>query len=227
MSTSKHFLIATIGLAIALSLPLANAADNAVEGYVNAEGDSVWKTGSGECLRTQFQDTNEFREDCGYELVVEKAAVVESTPTGTAVTVGGAAGVVKDGKLVARSGVVIEQVIIDNVQFAFDSDELSADYRAALDGASEALKPHRQLLREGLAILNVIGHTDSVGDAEYNQKLSERRARAVADYLIKQDPTRVEFVLAMGKGEQDPIASNDTEEGRAQNRRVVLQVIGK
>jgi OOP family OmpA-OmpF porin len=76
-------------------------------------------------------------------------------------------------------------------------------------------------------MLNVIGYTDSVGDAEYNQKLSERRARAVADYLIKQDPTRVEFVLAMGKGEQDPIASNDTEEGRAQNRRVVLQVIGK
>jgi len=227
MTPNKYFLITATGLAMALGLPLANAADNAVDGYVNAKGDSVWKTGSGECLRTQFQDTTEYREDCGYELVVEKAAVVESTPTGTAVTVGGAAGVVKDGKLVARSGVVIEQVIVDNVQFAFDSDELTPEYRAALDDASDALKPHRELLRGGLAMLNVIGYTDSVGDAEYNQKLSERRARAVADYLIKQDPTRVEFVLAMGKGEQDPIASNDTEEGRAQNRRVVLQVIGK
>jgi outer membrane protein OmpA-like peptidoglycan-associated protein len=227
MICSKHVLIATAGLALALGLPLANAADNAVDGYVNAKGNSVWKTGSGECLRTRFQDTTEYREDCGYQLVVEEAAVVESTSTGTAVTVGGAAGIVKDGKVVARSGVIIHQVVVDNVQFAFDSAELTPEYRAALDDASDALKPHRQLLRAGLAMLKVIGYTDSVGDAEYNQKLSERRAQAVADHLIKQDPTRVEFVLAMGKGEQDPIASNDTEEGRAQNRRVVLQVIGK
>lgn len=227
MTLSKVSLIAATGLAFALGLPLANAANNSVEGYVNAEGDSVWKTGSGECLRTRYEDTTEYREDCGYKLVVEEAAVVESTSTGTAVTVGGAAGVVKDGKVVARSGVVIEQVVVNNVQFAFDSDELSPDYRAALDAASDALKPHRQLLRGGLAMLNVIGYTDSVGSAEYNQKLSERRARAVADYLIKQDPTRVAFIHAMGKGEQDPLASNDTAEGRAQNRRVVLQVIGK
>jgi len=227
MTLVKHSLIAATGLALALGMPLASAADNAVDGYVNAKGGSVWKSGSGECLRTRFQDTHEYREDCGYELVVEKAAVVESTAEGTAVTVGGAAGIVKDGKVVARSGVVIEQVIVNNVQFAFDSDELSSDYRAALDGASDALKPHRQLLRDGLAMLNVIGYTDSVGNADYNQKLSERRANTVADYLVKQDPTRIEFIHAMGKGEQDPIASNDTAEGRAKNRRVVLQVIGK
>lgn len=225
MTISRYPLIAATSLALAL--PLAAAADNAVEGYVGAQGGSVWKSGSGECVRTRFQDTKEYREECGYELVVEKAAVVESTPEGTAVTVGGAAGVVKGDKVVARSGVIIEQVIVNNVQFAFDSDELSPEYRAALDEASDALKPHRQLLRGGLAMLNVIGYTDSVGSAEYNQKLSERRAQTVADYLVKQDPTRISFIHPMGKGEQDPIASNDTEEGRARNRRVVLQVIGK
>jgi outer membrane protein OmpA-like peptidoglycan-associated protein len=227
MTLSKVSLIAATSLAFALGLPLASAANNAVEGYVNAEGDSVWKTGSGECLRTPYQDTTEYREDCGYKLVVEEAAVVETTPTGTAVTVGGAAGVVKDGKVVARSGVIIHQVVINNVHFAFDSAELTPEYRAELDAASEALKPHRPLLRQGVAQLNIIGHTDSVGNAEYNQKLSERRAQAVADYLIKQDPARAAFVVPMGRGESEPMASNDTEEGRAQNRRVVLQVIGK
>jgi len=76
---------------LTLALPPVNAAENSVEGYVNAKGDSVWETGSGECLRTRYQDTTEYHEDCGYKLVVKKAAVVESTPTGTAVTVGGAA----------------------------------------------------------------------------------------------------------------------------------------
>lgn len=225
MTISKYSLIAATSLALAL--PMASTADNAVEGYVNAKGNSVWKSGSGECLRTRFQDTTEFREDCGYKLVVEKAAVVESSPTGTAVTVGGQAGVVRDGEVVARSGVVIHQVVINNVQFEFDSYELTPEFRSALDAASDALKPHRPLLRQGVAQLNVIGHTDSVGSAEYNQGLSERRAQAVADHLVKQDPSRASFVVPMGRGESEPLASNDTAEGRAQNRRVVLQVIGK
>ena len=75
--------------------------------------------------------------------MVEKAAVVESTPTGTEVTVGGAAGVVKDDQVVARSGVIIHQVVINNVKFAFDSAELTPDFRNALDAASDALKPRR------------------------------------------------------------------------------------
>ena len=76
-------------------------------------------------------------------------------------------------------------------------------------------------------MLNVIGYTDSVGSAEYNQKLSERRARTVADYLVKQDPSRASFIRVMGRGEADPIASNATEAGRRQNRRVVLEVVPK
>jgi outer membrane protein OmpA-like peptidoglycan-associated protein len=227
MTASRYSLIVATGLVLALGLPTAHAADSTTSGYWDAKGDSVWKTGSGDCLRTRYQDSTDFREDCGYELVVEKAAVVETTPTGTAVTVGGAAGVVRKGEVVARSGVVIQQVVINNVQFAFDSYELTPNFRTALDNASDALKPHRPLLREGLAQLNVIGHTDSKGSAAYNQRLSERRAQAVADHLIKQDPTREAFIKVMGRGEEEPLASNDTEEGRAQNRRVVLQVIGK
>jgi OOP family OmpA-OmpF porin len=104
---------------------------------------------------------------------------------------------------------------------------LSPAYKAELDSASEVLKPHRSLLRQGLETLNVVGYTDSRGSEAYNRKLSQRRAQAVADYLVQQDPSRAEFIRVIGRGEADPIASNETEEGRRQNRRVVLEVIPK
>ena len=66
--------------------------------------------------------------------------------------------------------------------------------------------------------VTVEGHTDSVGSAAYNQKLSERRAQAVKRYLVRQgiDPSRI---TTEGYGKSRPIASNETEEGRAKNRR--------
>lgn len=69
----------------------------------------------------------------------------------------------------------------------------------------------------------VVGHTDSRGDAGYNQRLSEQRARAVADYLISRgvEPYRISYI---GYGETIPVASNDTEAGRQQNRRVELDI---
>jgi OOP family OmpA-OmpF porin len=72
-----------------------------------------------------------------------------------------------------------------------------------------------------IATVLVEGHTDSVGSDAYNLALSDRRAKAVFDYLTSRgvDPARLKSV---GKGEADPIASNDTEEGRQQNRRVML-----
>jgi len=69
----------------------------------------------------------------------------------------------------------------------------------------------------------VEGHTDSVGSDAYNQKLSERRAQAAVDYLVSQgvDASRLQ---PTGYGESKPMASNDTADGRAQNRRVDLVV---
>ena len=71
--------------------------------------------------------------------------------------------------------------------------------------------------------MDVIGHTDSVGAADFNQRLSENRARSVAEYLSGQGilPARL---LVAGMGEAQPVASNATPEGRAQNRRVTLQI---
>jgi outer membrane protein OmpA-like peptidoglycan-associated protein len=73
--------------------------------------------------------------------------------------------------------------------------------------------------------LAVEGHTDSVGSDEYNQNLSEQRAQAVRDYFVQQGVS-ASSIEAKGFGKTEPIASNDTLEGRAQNRRVELVLSG-
>ena len=79
------------------------------------------------------------------------------------------------------------------------------------------------VVRYGKTSLTVVGHTDNVGSNDYNQKLSERRAHAVAQYLEgkRVDPIRL---AVSGKGEAQPIASNSSESGRQQNRRVEIYV---
>lgn len=100
-----------------------------------------------------------------------------------------------------------------NINFAFDSADLTADSLGVLDQIVDALNVYPNL--------NVIveGHTDSVGTNAYNQKLSKRRAQSVVDYLVSKgiSPSRLS---SEGYGEERPIASNETEEGRAENRRV-------
>jgi outer membrane protein OmpA-like peptidoglycan-associated protein len=68
----------------------------------------------------------------------------------------------------------------------------------------------------------IVGHADSTGEADYNQGLSERRALAVADYFKKNGVSENRFTTS-GRGEMDPVASNETKEGRAKNRRVDIQ----
>ena len=70
------------------------------------------------------------------------------------------------------------------------------------------------------------GHTDSIGSDAYNQALSDKRANAVRDYLVSKGIS-ANRLNAIGKGELDPVASNETPEGRAQNRRVELNIISR
>ena len=120
---------------------------------------------------------------------------------------------------------VMEEITIAaSMLFAFDSAELSNDAKAVIDERIQSLKGGAKLT----SVMRVEGHTDSTGPAEYNMGLSQRRAQAVADYIVsnsmKLKATDVEVV---GKGESDPVASNDTREGRAQNRRVVVLAEGE
>ncbi len=101
------------------------------------------------------------------------------------------------------------------VNFAFDSDVVQERFFADLGELAEFLKRFSDLQ------VDVEGHTDSVGPEDYNQQLSQRRAQAVVDMLVNQYGIAATRLEPKGYGESQPVASNDTEEGRAENRRVM------
>ncbi|WP_265569791.1 OmpA family protein [Sphingomicrobium nitratireducens] len=103
------------------------------------------------------------------------------------------------------------------ITFGFDSSEVQPEFRSTLNEVAQTLTAYES------TFIDVMGHTDSVGSDAYNQQLSQRRATAVADYLTMQGVNRAR-IATVGYGESQPIASNDTEEGRAQNRRVEIKV---
>lgn len=104
-----------------------------------------------------------------------------------------------------------------DVLFAFNSAELSEAARSTLVEIS------KRLSGASLVSVEVAGHTDSVGSDAYNQKLSERRAQSVANFLSGQG-IPAEKLSVVGHGESQPVADNGTDAGRAQNRRVELHV---
>jgi len=106
-------------------------------------------------------------------------------------------------------------MVLNGVNFEFDSAVLTAKAKGVLDGVAKTLKA-----KAGQRI-TIAGHTDSRGSDAYNQKLSERRAQAVVDYLASQGVTRSNL-SAVGYGEIKPVDTNSTEEGRRANRRVEL-----
>ncbi|SFG80425.1 OmpA family protein [Pseudomonas sp. NFACC45] len=103
------------------------------------------------------------------------------------------------------------------VLFDFDKSDLTQDARSQLDGLMSKLS------HANVASIRVVGHTDSVGTDVYNQGLSERRASSVAEYLLTQGLSP-DKLTSEGKGESEPVADNETDEGRAQNRRVELHI---
>ena len=103
--------------------------------------------------------------------------------------------------------------------FDFDKSTLKPEGRQVLDQVAA------QADTINLETLIATGHTDSIGTEAYNQKLSERRANTVKQYLISKG-VPADRIYAEGKGELQPVASNKTREGRAQNRRVEIEIVG-
>jgi len=109
-----------------------------------------------------------------------------------------------------------EKVSVElEVEFAFDSSVVQNQYKPEIAEAADFLKQYHGTRA------TIEGHTDSRGTDEYNQGLSERRAQAVVDVLVNDFGIDANRLQAIGYGESRPVASNDTDEGRAQNRRVM------
>jgi len=109
-------------------------------------------------------------------------------------------------------------ITLEGVNFETNSATLTAQSSPVLDQVAEGLRKHPRLKVE------VQGHTDSTGPAQYNMSLSQRRANAVEDYLISKQVPASQLV-AKGYGPTKPVASNATKQGRAKNRRVVMLVL--
>jgi outer membrane protein OmpA-like peptidoglycan-associated protein len=109
--------------------------------------------------------------------------------------------------------------IEEQLRFATDSAELLADSDAVLGAVKRILDEHPEI-----AHLRIEGHTDSIGEAAYNDDLSARRAGAVEAWLVAHGIAR-ERLESAGLGSKEPLDTNDTEEGRAKNRRVVFRIL--
>src|SRR5689334_21237540 len=122
---------------------------------------------------------------------------------------------------VVEEAVVVkeETIVIRGVQFQFDKATLTSSDKQVLDKIATRLKAEAPTAK-----LTVTGHTDSVGSAAYNQKLSDKRAHSVVEYLISQGVPRSSFVSVTGAGESQPVADNKTAEGRALNRRTEIKI---
>jgi hypothetical protein len=111
-----------------------------------------------------------------------------------------------------------ESIILKNIFFETDLYALKKESRIELDKVIEFLHDYPAIKIE------ISGHTDNVGSLDYNQTLSENRAKSVVDYLIKSSITK-DRIKYKGYGFSQPVASNDTEEGKALNRRTELKII--
>lgn len=183
-------------------------------------------------VRVEYQYFDDFDDNYVQDLNSNLLSVGVSYNFGTGNTTASAAAATASAVAVTQApsepitepAVVVEEkttVVVTKAQtesysqemFATNSTELSTDGKIALMPLVEVLKAHPQ------STVDVVGHTDSTGAAEYNMMISKKRAAAVAAYIEEQG-IEADRITASGEGEENPVASNATAEGRAQNRRV-------
>ena len=207
---SVKFLRGLIGTAL-VGFASVSVADDMVDGYVTGGAGGVVKDSSGGCWRSQYEETTEKLTECGYPApapVVEAQVEVVVAPTAVTMT-----------------EQVKEKIVIGAAMlFGFDSAELSSDAKAVIDERIQRFRGNARLT----SVMRIEGHTDSTGPEAYNLALSQRRAQSVADYIVSQSyAVKAEDIEIVGLGESEPVASNATEQGRAENRRVVVYAEGE
>jgi len=204
MKHSKIVLAAAIAVLVAGTLP-AQAGAKKVYNYVRSSDGSLVRDSEGDCVRSGDK-TTKLLEECGYKKVAKKKPAMVSSPK-----------IDKD--------TVLESIVVNNIQFSFDSASLSDTDKAMLDDVAGRLASFKETLANGESRINITGFTDTSGPEGYNMKLSERRANAVADYLAEKHGIDRSVMVVKGMGEANQIADNGTRAGRIKNRRVELDVI--
>ena len=184
------------GLLFASSVT-AHEAGQAGAGYLGDSNGHYVTDSAGNCVRSGFWKSEDMTVDCGLE-------VVEAPPP---------------APMAPAAPVYTTSTIKAEALFDFDKSDLKPAGKEAISALDDQIKSQGAQVID----INVVGHTDSIGTEEYNQALSLRRATSVKDFMVSEgiDPGIIDV---SGKGESDPVASNATKEGRAQNRRVDISV---
>ena len=181
------------------------------DNWRNGHGNLIWKNGTNElCWRDASWTPATAAPGCDGALapVAQAAPAPAATPATPAPAPA------------AKPAVVPSKVTFAaDAFFDFDKSVLKPEGKAKLDDLVSKIQGIN------LEVIIAVGHTDSVGSAAYNQRLSVRRAEAVKAYLVNKGVER-NRVYTEGKGETQPVATNKTAAGRAQNRRVEIEVVG-
>ena len=175
-------------------------------GIWNSEPGSI---NSGDLVRVRHLSASDFLSEKRSTLYVGDRSGIFTTTT------------MADNSANLAPTVAYEDIPIDaEILFDYDSAELTELAKQNIDGYVEQFRDKFVYIKD----IVIIGHTDGIASQKYNQALSERRAQSVATYLeglVNIPDTQIE---AIGRGKLEPVASNETEEGRAKNRRVVLRL---
>ena len=183
------------GAAIAQEGGMAN------EAYVGDSSGHYITDSAGRCVYTSSWSKELATKECNPELFPEEVAVPAAPAP-------------------PPMPVYEKHTVSATALFDFDKATLKPAGKEAIHGIDEEIKASGSKV---LAV-NVVGYTDSVGTEEYNQELSVRRANAVKEYMVSEDIDSG-LINVKGMGEADPVASNATEAGRAENRRVEISVV--
>ncbi len=194
-------LVGIVGSAVLAAGVVHAQAKRGTTGYAADTRSNIVRSGYGDCVHTgTFKPENATIVGCDGVTLDPVVEIIEGDATGLVTTI----------------------VIPTSVLFAFDSTEVTADGKSSIDEQRRTVRPE---LKQAFEVA-IIGHTDSTGDPSYHLDLSKRRAQAVAEHLISVG-VAPEKLRILGRGENEPIASNDTAEGRARNRRVEIVVVGE
>jgi OOP family OmpA-OmpF porin len=194
---------------VALSTGLVSA--QTVDNWVNAAG-QPWKNSVGQCWRNANWTPATAHTDCDgaiktqprvHVVLPDPVKVIETPPPAEQ----------------PKQPVIVKQTFQAETLFDFDKSVIKPEGKKVLDGVVDRLKDIN------MEVIIAVGHTDAIGTDAYNDKLGLRRAEAVKAYLVSRGIEK-NRVYTESKGERQPIATNKTAAGRAQNRRVEIEVIG-
>ncbi|MBT9553137.1 MAG: OmpA family protein [Hydrogenophaga sp.] len=213
---NKHNLNRMALLVASVTLASAAAAQT-VDNWTNGGGDLVWRNGSNElCWRNNFWTPATAHPDC--DGAIKPLPPVAAAPA-PAPEPAPAPAPAPPAPVVAAPAPVLTMTLQAGTLFDFDKSVIKPAGKAALDGLVA------DMAKVDVETIIAVGHTDAIGTDTYNRLLSIRRVEAVKAYLVSKG-VPADRIKTEGKGESQPVASNQTRDGRAQNRRVEIEVVG-